>query len=250
MKRKTGFTLIELLVVIAIIAILAAILMPVFTAAKAQAKMSACQSNMKQLGTAMRAYADDWNGYLAMSHMGKEWQNDASDTYWGEALRPYCGKKPDICYCPSIPPKWRMDDNVFGWKYYWGTSIGMNVALGHDANLGAGAAFIPPCRVEDIRVPGMTIMFGDSSMYDYPNYDKKYGHWAICPPAGTTLGHLSYLNPWPSGWPYNFFDPNRHRGMVNICCADGHVVVKDRKWLIEPHADQPTKSDYTWWDKF
>ena len=60
-KRRNGFTLIELLVVIAIIAILAAILFPVFARARENARKSTCQSNMKQLGMAMLQYAQDYD---------------------------------------------------------------------------------------------------------------------------------------------------------------------------------------------
>lgn len=61
MKGRKGFTLIELLVVIAIIAVLAAILFPVFAKARAAAKLSNCQSNMTQIGRAMKMYLSDWD---------------------------------------------------------------------------------------------------------------------------------------------------------------------------------------------
>ena len=60
-RRSSGFTLIELLVVIAIIAILAAILFPVFSRAREKARSAACQSNLKQLALAMRMYTNDWD---------------------------------------------------------------------------------------------------------------------------------------------------------------------------------------------
>lgn len=61
MKSRTGFTLIELLVVIAIIAILAAILFPVFAKARRAAQASSCQSNLKQIGNAIKGYLVDWD---------------------------------------------------------------------------------------------------------------------------------------------------------------------------------------------
>ena len=64
MHLKKAFTLIELLVVIAIIAILAAILFPVFAQAKAAAKATGCLSNLKQLGTGMYLYANDSDDFL------------------------------------------------------------------------------------------------------------------------------------------------------------------------------------------
>ena len=63
-NRRTGFTLIELLVVIAIIAILAAILFPIFISAKKKAKVSSCAQNLRQIGMAVNMYADDNNGFL------------------------------------------------------------------------------------------------------------------------------------------------------------------------------------------
>ena len=64
MRRARGFTLIELLVVIAIIAILAAILFPVFARTREKATSISCASNLKQLGTALIAYAGDYDGAL------------------------------------------------------------------------------------------------------------------------------------------------------------------------------------------
>lgn len=61
--RKRGFTLIELLVVVAIIAIIAAMLLPVLIQAKEGARLRVCGSNLKQLGAAIQAYADDYGGY-------------------------------------------------------------------------------------------------------------------------------------------------------------------------------------------
>ena len=61
LKKRLGFTLIELLVVIAIIAILAAILMPVFARAREKARQASCQSNLKQLSLALAMYVQDYD---------------------------------------------------------------------------------------------------------------------------------------------------------------------------------------------
>src|SRR5437660_8242227 len=68
-RQRRGFTLIELLVVIAIIAILAAILFPVFAQASEKARQSACISNMKQIGTGVLMYLQDWDDTYPMSRL-------------------------------------------------------------------------------------------------------------------------------------------------------------------------------------
>ena len=73
MRRRLGFTLIELLVVIAIIAILAAILFPVFAQARESARQTSCLSNMKQLGLAMTMYAQDYDEAVPWSCLGRLW---------------------------------------------------------------------------------------------------------------------------------------------------------------------------------
>jgi len=66
-QERRGFTLIELLVVIAVIAVLAAILFPVFSLARSKARQATCLANLKQIGSAMMLYRDDWNGYFVSS---------------------------------------------------------------------------------------------------------------------------------------------------------------------------------------
>jgi prepilin-type N-terminal cleavage/methylation domain-containing protein/prepilin-type processing-associated H-X9-DG protein len=69
---QPGFTLIELLVVIAIITVLAATLFPVFATAKESGRRAQCITNLKELGLAVRAYADDWDGRLPTVRVGDE----------------------------------------------------------------------------------------------------------------------------------------------------------------------------------
>lgn len=117
MSRKSAFTLIELLVVIAIIAILAAILFPVFARAREKARQASCTSNLKQMGLALRMYVQDYD---------ERWpQNDYDDgsgccstttvpirfawNGWiSNALRPYT-KNQAIYECPSRNSGWFLD---------------------------------------------------------------------------------------------------------------------------------------------
>ena len=82
-RRIPGFTLIELLVVIAIIAILAAILFPVFARARENARKSTCQSNLKQIGMAVQMYAQDYDeiypGISMATATSQCWTNDLLD---------------------------------------------------------------------------------------------------------------------------------------------------------------------------
>ena len=98
-REKRGFTLIELLVVIAIIAILAAILFPVFSRAREQARKSACLSNEKQIGMALMMYIQDWDETFPWWKI-KCLFGDHNGLYWTEQLMPYL-KNTQILLCPS-----------------------------------------------------------------------------------------------------------------------------------------------------
>lgn len=117
MKLKRGFTLIELLVVIAIIAILAAILFPVFARARERARRATCQSNLKQIGMAINMYGDDYDGYIY-----PQWWADGAWQYpvgycppatapggpwptlmWATAYAKYSGNGVEIFHCACEP---------------------------------------------------------------------------------------------------------------------------------------------------
>ncbi len=122
MFKRKGFSLIELLVVIAIIAVLAAILFPMLTAARERAKSTKCQSNMKQIALAIKAYGTDWDNKFP-------W---CSDFVFGPPLMPdvlwkYAStkKKMGVWVCPadigdgtwggSNTPYWTTIDTSYGY---------------------------------------------------------------------------------------------------------------------------------------
>ncbi|MCX6345382.1 MAG: prepilin-type N-terminal cleavage/methylation domain-containing protein [Armatimonadetes bacterium] len=83
MRSENGFTLVELLVVIAIIAVLAAILFPVFLTVKENGRQNTCLSNLKQLGAGMRLYADEWNDHLPTSRLDNGGHENPSGNWAG-----------------------------------------------------------------------------------------------------------------------------------------------------------------------
>ena len=97
MNHRRGFTLIELLVVIAIIAILAAILFPVFAKAREKARQASCSSNLKQIGLAMNMYTQDYDGVLPL--YVADWST--------VIVQPYIKNQQVVTVCPSarLDPK-------------------------------------------------------------------------------------------------------------------------------------------------
>jgi prepilin-type N-terminal cleavage/methylation domain-containing protein/prepilin-type processing-associated H-X9-DG protein len=113
MSQRAGFTLIELLVVIAIIAILAAILFPVFARAKAKAQQSQCLSNTKQIQEGILMYASDNNQVEPLSwYSGGVSMGFTQYVVWSDSLLPY-EKNAQIFTCPS-------DGSPVAYPYYQG----------------------------------------------------------------------------------------------------------------------------------
>ena len=108
--KRSAFTLIELLVVIAIIAILAAILFPVFARARENARRSSCTSNLKQIGLGLLQYSQDYDEKLVRAWYGDNGFGNSDPTAnggngqykWMDAIQPYV-KSTQVYTCPSIP---------------------------------------------------------------------------------------------------------------------------------------------------
>jgi prepilin-type N-terminal cleavage/methylation domain-containing protein/prepilin-type processing-associated H-X9-DG protein len=132
MPYRRAFTLIELLVVIAIIAILAAILFPVFAQAREKARQATCQSNLKQIGTAFSLYLQDYDESFPNTGVQVLWQG----RYWRWPLKPYLGysrqveagnplkssgSDAHILFCPSDPmakAEWDSTSYAYSTAFY------------------------------------------------------------------------------------------------------------------------------------
>ena len=190
-RRSRGFTLIELLVVIAIIAILAAILFPVFSRAREKARQTSCASNMKQLGLAVMMYAQDYDETLPIPFSGLGWWTGT----WKERIFPYV-KNIQVYACPSAPPN--VNPGQGGSP---GTGpYGVNAYIGQDA-MGTEIGW---ARLTQIEQPAQTIYLGE-------NMD---GDWVVEPNK----------NYWPDApWPEPGWIKKAHFDGSNLTFCDGHA---------------------------
>ena len=204
-SRKSGFTLIELLVVIAIIAILAAILFPVFARARENARKSSCSSNMKQIGTAFMMYAQDWDERLIGMGMGGGLQG-GTWVPWPQLADPYT-KNTGIYRCPS------RRDLYPGYGVSW-SNLGVDYVAGHR---GASLA--------KIEFPADALMLCES---------ENAG-------AATLFVYsLKTCATGTSGYTTNAIANDRHMGGCNVVFCDGHV-----KWVASSSLLSPTWSGWT-----
>jgi len=104
---QNAFTLIELLVVIAIIAILAALLLPTLSQAKAAGQSAVCKSNLRQIGIALSLYTADSQKYPLWATTDQPGLRGAA-SLWDDKLLPFAAKTRDLFYCPAnkLVPKW------------------------------------------------------------------------------------------------------------------------------------------------
>ncbi len=193
-RRPKGFTLIELLVVIAIIAILAAILFPVFAKARENARKSTCQSNLKQIGLGLMQYVQDYDEVYVRyaTTVG------AATHYWPAALDSYV-KNTQIYVCPSR--------STIVWP---GPSNPTSTTCGYGFNgSGVGYSGVAMATIND---PAGTICIAES--YNVHKYSYLYGTTWI----GAAYTQASSTNVAGA--------PAPHSDGENALFGDGHV-----KWM-------------------
>jgi prepilin-type N-terminal cleavage/methylation domain-containing protein/prepilin-type processing-associated H-X9-DG protein len=217
---RRAFTLIELLVVIAIIAILAAILFPVFAQAREKARQTTCLSNLKQLGTAAQMYAQDYEERLPGTELGE----GEAEYFWGELLAPYT-KSRDLLNCPSAPVKTHYQPSGISVEYTYSYAMNdIHDAAGH----GIGTAFQP---LAAITYPSDTLFLVDgwpvASEQAAGSYEERHEiGWVPTAFGGSGGEHHrrdAAVNPFDDGNP-------RHTGVMNFLACDGHAKSRRREW--------------------
>lgn len=282
-RSLKGFTLIELLVVIAIIAILAAILFPVFAQAREQARKTSCLSNLKQLATANSMYIQDYDETCAL--------NVTTDTAtffytWQDLVQPYV-KSYQLLICPDSPYH---DTNPNGFEYWmsYGTlptaaSFGADTfrtrtaawfqnyvpgAIRYDGVEGYGWSGTqwygwPVGHASSKTLAGVARSAEYAFIFDSDNFDGWHGVYGGINDGTSPATGLGWCGGWV-GYDYAFFGPQpRHTGgsnqcvvatrataygagMYNIAFLDGHAKSMKPGQFLKVNPSLPDTLQYLW----
>ncbi|BDI30093.1 hypothetical protein CCAX7_21440 [Capsulimonas corticalis] len=229
--RSQGFTLIELLVVIAIIAILAAILFPVFAKAREKARQISCASNMKQLGLGLMQYEQDSDEMTPTP--------DLFGQGWAEKMFPYV-KSREAFGCPDDPtapsPGFVRLSYAFNLNLYPKGSIYSNEVGNADTTIGALAGMNSPSNTVQLfeiqnqsggpsGLPGVPLDMSQNNSGSGNGSNSGEGGWTIA----SNYNHGQYATGSIGGYTQlqNFHNTTGvHTDGANYLAVDGHV-----KWL-------------------
>jgi len=196
--RRKSFTLIELLVVIAIIALLMAILVPAMNHARNAAMRMSCQSNLRQSGTALRTYVEDYNGIFPVVHQGDYSAPQPPVLEWWELLEDF-GLRQELVRCPSDKKAVDIDEE----SYLMNCLFAFTKSLSH------------------IRDSSRKIILSER------NHDNVAGFVAQdC--------YQGYHAWWPVVAWKDLIKTDRHLGMANYLFVDCHVELLSEEKTLGP----------------
>lgn len=227
--RRRGFTLIELLVVIAIIAILAAILFPVFARAREQARKAACTSNVKQLGTAWMMYVQDYDEQFPPSNSTQATAQNPNPEWEPQSALPFPCKP---CRPRHKVTKLPYDPRFFAMPYIKNTDLfkcpsdfGMNsTQIPGEPTLGG-----PVWKKEGQSYCINTVVLRLNSIGAIPR------------PAETYMGAEVFA--WHSDNPFTYWN-NRNSGPVRVAFfVDGHAKLATENLIAAQCSPQPSYPD-------
>jgi prepilin-type N-terminal cleavage/methylation domain-containing protein/prepilin-type processing-associated H-X9-DG protein len=230
---RRGFTLIELLVVIAIIAILAAILFPVFARARENARRASCQSNLKQVGLGLLQYIGDYDETLPFSFYGSAGNSNppgsAPENYkWMDAIFPYT-KSEQLFNCPSdtATNTYKFRDTVNYGSYGLNGAYGAgpdNTTPPRSSNTSTANYLV---RASQIVVPATTVWVTDNNnAVSTTNPGGSQGFfWGATPPVDTTKSPRQLQNI-----------VERHLDTTGVLWCDGHVKSSKLDVLAMPNS--------------
>lgn len=209
---RKGFTLIELLVVIAIIAILASILFPVFAKARESARSSSCANNLKQIGTSVQMYVQDYDGYCMPS-------GQAVNVCPADRLLSYT-KNRAIWACPSD-----LDANVQ--KKTSGTAVSYNLNNQFQGEIDSNI-FRPADIVLTHDSDPSELGWTEGNTWD----SGSTTDWPHLRPSCTNSGGSGTVSPCGmNSYKLSWFQ--RHNGSFNVLYYDGHVKSRRGQELTE-----------------
>ena len=260
MSRTKGFTLIELLVVIAIIAILAAILFPVFAQARESARTTSCLSNSRQLGTSLMMYVQDYDETYPWGANTEGAGIDNNDA-WPDLIFPYV-KNDGVYGCPTSSPatkeSWMVGNDpqavARGKLRSWSANASVLACFsndygdynGYNTTIRTMASIPEPARIValvEAFPSGVVHRLGPDGLPASPISGNGWFHW------GWAFSNEGFVCVNDKG-NYDYQSVTRHRAGANYAFADGHSKwYKPEQSVRAINASDPTSGNMWQWYK-